>query len=208
MHALIMAGGAGSRINLGEKPLVSVCGRPMIEYILDAFINAGIDPVVATSSKTPMTTNWCRAQGVDVIRAEGRGYIHDMIEAVNNLDEQHRLFICVSDIPCITAEIIQKIAEAYRMSGKDACSTWIPAQVVQSFRCSITYQEQIHGVGACPAGVNILRGDLIAEPQDELRMLLNEPGLALNINTRDDLAIAEDFLKLQFGVKSLGLTKR
>ena len=61
MHALIMAGGAGSRINLGEKPLVTVCGRPMIAYILDAFIKAGIYPVVATSSKTPMTMNWCRA---------------------------------------------------------------------------------------------------------------------------------------------------
>ena len=53
MHALIMAGGEGRRINLGEKPLVLVCGRPMISYITDAFIGAGVDPVVAASPKTP-----------------------------------------------------------------------------------------------------------------------------------------------------------
>jgi adenosylcobinamide-phosphate guanylyltransferase len=27
-----MAGGEGRRINLGEKPLVLICGRPMIAY--------------------------------------------------------------------------------------------------------------------------------------------------------------------------------
>jgi adenosylcobinamide-phosphate guanylyltransferase len=205
MHALIMAGGEGSRINLGEKPLVSVCGRPMIAYITNAFIDAGIEPVVAASPKTPMTMNWCRAQGIDVVRSAGRGYIQDMIEAVKVLDEKNPLFICVSDIPCITAEIIQSIFERYSVSGKDACSTWIPAQLVQSLRSSTTYEEQICGVGACPAGVNILRGDLIDKTQDELRMLLNEPRLALNVNTRDDLAIAEEFLKHKTRAKSPGI---
>jgi len=205
MHALIMAGGEGSRIHLGEKPLVLVCGRPMIAYITDAFIGAGIDPVVAASPKTPMTMNWCRAQGIDVVRSEGRGYIYDMIEAVKALDDQRPLFICVSDIPCITAENIQAIYEGYRMSGKDACSTWVPVQLVQSFGSTITYQEQVYGVGACPSGLNILRGDLIDQPQDELRMVLNEPGLALNVNTREDLAIAEEFLKHKSRAKSLGI---
>jgi adenosylcobinamide-phosphate guanylyltransferase len=202
MHALIMAGGEGSRINLGEKPLVSVCGRPMITYITDAFIEARIAPVVAASAKTPMTMNWCRAQGIDVVRTGGRGYIQDMVEAVKTLDEQNPLFICVSDIPCIHAEIIQSISDSYRLSGKDACSTWVPAQLVQSFGCTITYQEPVHGVGACPAGLNILRGDLIDQPQDELQMLLDELRLALNVNTRDELAIAEEFLKHKSRAKS------
>jgi adenosylcobinamide-phosphate guanylyltransferase len=208
MRALIMAGGAGRRIHLGEKPLVSVCGRPMIAYIIDAFISAGIEPVVAASSKTPMTMNWCRAQSIDVIRAEGRGYIEDMVEAVKTLGDRQRLFISVSDIPCITAESIHKISETYRLSGKDACSTWIPAQLVRSFQCSITYQEPVNGVDACPTGINILRGDRIAQPQDELRMLLDEPGLALNVNTRDDLAIAEDFLQQTSRLKFTHFIKR
>ena len=194
MRALIMAGGQGSRINRGEKPLLLIHGRPMISYVIDAFSAAGTDPVVAASKKTPMTMNWCRAQGIDVIRTEGMGYIQDMIEAVKKLDEQHSLFICVSDIPGITAKIIHQIVKKHGLSGKDACSVWIPADIVRSTGCSVTYEERVHGVKACPAGVNILRGDRICEPQDELRIMLNEPGLALNVNTRDDLAAAENFL--------------
>jgi adenosylcobinamide-phosphate guanylyltransferase len=203
MYALIMAGGAGSRINLGEKPLVSVGGRPMISYITDAFILAGMEPVIAASPKTPMTMNWCRAQGIDVVRPEGKGYIEDMIEAVKILDEQRPLFVCVSDIPCITAAIIHTIADAYRRAGKDACSTWIPAQLVESLGCTITYQEQVNSINACPAGVNILRGDIIARPQEEFRLLLEEAGIALNVNTRDDLTIAEQYLTHQCREKKI-----
>ena len=197
MHALIMAGGSGSRLNLGEKPLISIRGRPMIAYVIDAFCSGGFDPVVAASPKTPMTINWCRAHGIAFCKAEGRGYIEDMISAVETLDEQHPLFICVSDIPFITAKIIRQIADSYHTSGKDACSTWVPSDLVHSCRGSIPYREQVNGIEACPAGVNILRGDLISQRQDELQVLLSEPGLALNVNTRADLAKAEAFIKRQ-----------
>ena len=197
MHALIMAGGSGSRLNLGEKPLIPIRGRPMIAYVIDAFCAGGFDPVVAASPKTPMTINWCRAHGIAFCKAEGRGYIEDMISAVETLDEQHPLFICVSDIPFITAKIIRQIADSYHTSGKDACSTWVPSDLVHSCRGSIPYWEQVNGIEACPAGVNILRGDLISQRQDELQVLLSEPGLALNVNTRADLAKAEAFIKRQ-----------
>ena len=195
MHALIMAGGTGSRLDKGEKPLISICGKPMIAYVIDAFSAAGIIPVVVASPKTPMTMNWCRAQGVSFCRPDGRGYVEDMISAVQTLDERYPLFVCVSDIPCITTRIIHHIADSYYISGKDACSAWVPAALVHSCRGSMPYLEQVCGVEASPAGVNILRGDLIEQPQEELQVLLNEPGLALNVNTPADLERAEDFLK-------------
>jgi adenosylcobinamide-phosphate guanylyltransferase len=197
MYALIMAGGPGSRLSLGEKPLISIRGRPMIAYVIDAFCAGGFDPVVAASPNTPMTMNWCRAHGIAFCKAEGRGYIEDMISAVEILDEQHPLFVCVSDIPCITPQIIRQIADLYHISGKDACSTWVPAELVRSSGGTISYREQVNGIDACAAGVNILRGDLISQPQEELQVLLSDPGLAVNVNTRADLAKAEDFIKHQ-----------
>ena len=194
MHALIMAGGPGSRMSLGEKPLISIRGRPMIAYVIDAFCAGGFDPVVAASPNTPMTMNWCRAHGIAFCKSEGRGYVEDMISAVEILDERHPLFVCVSDIPCLTAKVIRQIAEVYHMSGKDACSAWVPADLFHSCRGSISYREKVNGIEACPAGINILRGDLISQPQEELQVLLNEPGLALNVNTRADLAKAEEFI--------------
>jgi adenosylcobinamide-phosphate guanylyltransferase len=85
MRALIMAGGAGSRLARGEKPLILVCGSPMISYITGAFRSAGCEPVVAISRKTPMTANWCRAHGVAVVRTEGDGYsLHNPVNYHDN----------------------------------------------------------------------------------------------------------------------------
>lgn len=192
MLALIMAGGEGNRLNLGEKPLVSVGGKPMIAQVIGAFRTYGSNVVVVTSRKTPMTRNWCRVSGIDMISTEGQGYIEDMVSAVTELDENEPLFVSVSDIPCLTAGIVEMIHTAYQNSGKDACSTWVPLTLVRS-RQEIRYTEQVQGVAAFPAGVNILRGDRIREPQEEFRLLLQEPRLAHNINTRADLAYVNTF---------------
>ena len=195
MRALIMAGGAGSRLNLGEKPLILINNRPMLGYVTDAFILAGFDVVVATSPKTPMTRNWCRANGVESYDAGGADYIRDMVETVRALEETQPLFVSVSDIPCIDAEIITTVRDAYRESGKDACSTWVPSTIVRSCRGDMTYRETIGDIEACPTGLNILLGNRIAEPQDELQLVLADPRLAINVNTREDRAAAEAFLR-------------
>jgi adenosylcobinamide-phosphate guanylyltransferase len=195
MLALIMAGGEGRRLNFGEKPLISLAGRPMVSWVIDAFREAGCDPVIVASSRTPITINWCRVQGIEYCTTGGMGYIEDMIEAVRILEVDGPLFVSVSDIPCVNTKIIATIEAAYHSAGKDACSTWIPSVLVKSSRNGMPYREQIQGTEACPAGINVLRGDHIAEPQEELQLLLNEPRLAINVNTRADRDEAELFLR-------------
>ncbi|MFA6363705.1 NTP transferase domain-containing protein [Methanoregula sp.] len=199
MRALIMAGGAGSRLNSGEKPLILINNRPMLGYVIDAFAGAGCEVVVATSQKTPMTRNWCRVNGVDSYNADGVDYILDMVETVQALEETQPLFVSVSDIPCIDAEIIAGIHEAYLSSGKDACSTWVPSRIVKACRGGMTYRETIKNEEVCPTGLNILRGDRIADVQDELQLVIADPRLALNVNTREDRAAAEAFLHKRSG---------
>ncbi|MDD1703277.1 MAG: NTP transferase domain-containing protein [Methanoregula sp.] len=195
MRALIMAGGAGSRLNLGEKPLILINDLPMIRYVIDAFAGAGCSPVVATSPKTPMTLNWCRVNGIDTFVAGGVDYIRDMVEAVLALEEKQPLFVSVSDIPCIDRGIVQEIRNAYEKSGKDACSTWVPTRLVKACRGGISYRRTLGTLEACPTGLNILRGDLISEVQDELEYVIADSRLALNVNTRADRDAAEFFLK-------------
>ncbi|HOX35589.1 MAG TPA: NTP transferase domain-containing protein [Methanoregulaceae archaeon] len=192
MLTLIMAGGEGSRLNLGEKPLVSVGGRPMIARVIDAFDSYGCSIVVVTTSKTPMTRNWCRIMGIDMIPTEGTGYIGDMVHAVSELGETNPLFVSVCDIPCLHAGVIGTIHTAYRECGKDACSTWVPLVLVHNQE-GVRYAGQVDGVAACPAGINILRGDIIRKPQEEYRFLLAEPRLAHNVNSRTDLAYVNAF---------------
>ena len=197
MRALIMAGGAGSRLNLGEKPLILINNQPMIRYIIDAFTGVGYTVVVATSPKTPMTRNWCRTNGIDYYDSGGADYITDMIDAVSVLEETHPLFVSVSDIPCIEKDIIDKVYDAYTSSGKDACSTWVPTDIVTHCKGDPAYKMKIRDTLSCPTGLNILRGDLIAEPQDELQLVLHDPRLAINVNTPIDRHAAEEFLRKQ-----------
>jgi adenosylcobinamide-phosphate guanylyltransferase len=195
MLALIMAGGAGTRLNLGEKPLVQVCGRPMIEYVIHAFEQADIEVIVVVSPGTPYTGNWCRAHRIPLVTADGTGYIPDLVQAVGETGTRNPLFTCVSDLPCLTPGIVEEIRRAYVQSGKDACSTWVPTRLCEQSGCRATCIETIDGEPASPAGINILRGDRIRDEQDELQLLMCHTNLIYNINTREELLAAEQFLR-------------
>jgi adenosylcobinamide-phosphate guanylyltransferase len=195
MLALIMAGGSGSRLNLGEKPLILINGRPMIAYVIEAFEEAGHEPIVVTSPKTPMTRNWCRVQGISFQSASGNGYIEDMVESVSALEEKQPLFISVADIPCLSARCIREVLAAYEKCLRDACSAWVPASPVFTDNDRKCSPDKIDGIEAVPGGLNIILGEKIGIEQAELRMLIRDPGLAINVNTRFDRTRAEEFLR-------------
>lgn len=190
MFALILAGGPGSRLEMGEKPLVTIEGTPMISSVMDAFCAAGCEVMVILSRKTPYTHAWCRARGIPHYTASGEGYIEDIIESVRILDITEAFFTSVSDLPFLEEDLVRDILEAYRQSGKVALSTWIPKKSAEKSGSRIPYVESVGGIEACPAGINILRGDLIGEPQDEERLLIDDLRLAYNINTREALGKA------------------
>lgn len=191
MRALIMAGGVGSRLDMGEKPLVRIAGRPMIRFVIDAFLAAGVTPIIVTSIKTPYTKNWCRAHDILFVSTDGTGYIEDLAQAVSILEENGLFFVAVSDIPCLRPDIISYIWEEYAISGMQACSTWIPLTLCSRFETTPRYQMEINGVPASPAGINILDGSCIHAEQEELRLLLHDPGLVFNVNTRFELELLE-----------------
>ncbi len=195
MLALIMAGGQGSRLRMGEKPLVTICERPMLSYVIDAFSSAGHEVVVVASHKTPFTKNWCRAQGVTLYEAEGLGYVEDIRAAAADLGEEGTsFFTCVSDLPCLAPDIVAAIEDAWCRAGAPACSTWVPRDLFEEHGCRTQYTEVIDDTPACPAGINILTAGDLDGPQEELRLLLHEKRLVFNINTREELALVQGYL--------------
>lgn len=194
MRALIMAGGLGSRLNMGEKPLVTICGKPMISYVIEAFTGAGMEVIVVASPRTPMTRNWCRAQGIPCYTASGDGYIADVIEAAVGLEEDQPFFTCVADLPCLDADLVGDIHAAYGASGLPALSTWVPLTLCMQYDCRTRYILKDGETDICPAGINILHGGRITEEQAERRLTIRDRRLVFNINTRDELAMARKHL--------------
>jgi adenosylcobinamide-phosphate guanylyltransferase len=134
-----------------------------------------------------MTLNYLRAQGIPVHRARGKGYVEDIMEAVSDLNETSPLFTSVADIPCLRPEHIAAIRDAYFSQDKPALSAWVPRDLCPTGGCRTGYTELVEGTPSVPVGVNILFGKRIHEPQEEYRLLLSDPHLALNVNTPEDL---------------------
>lgn len=194
MLALILAGGEGSRLKLGEKALVPVGERAMISRVIDAFAGADVEPLVVTSHKTPFTRNWCRANGVDFIDTAGNGYIDDLREAVVMSGEAGPLFTSAADIPCLSSSVVKYVRDAYLASGKESCSTWVPISLCEKYGMQPRYSAEVDGVSATPCALNIFLGCRVEDVQDELLLLLHEPGLVFNINTRGELEHVEKLL--------------
>lgn len=189
MYALIMAGGPGTRLGIGEKPLVTVAGVPMVMSVISAFRESGCDVVVVLTGKTPYTHAWCRAQGVPHYTAQGTGYIGDIREAAGVLEIKGPFFTSVADLPCLEKDVVETILSLYEECRKPALSVWVPRALSERCGSGVPYVEKVGGVDACPAGINIMRGDVVDGPQEEARILIDDERLAFNINTRKALRL-------------------
>ena len=188
-----MAGGQGSRLKKGEKGLVRLCDRPLIEYVLTTLENSYFEPLVITTPRTPYTANYCRVRGVDQITTEGTGYIEDVVEAVQLAGEDGPVLIICVDTPGLRGDHLDHILSTYYEAEKDACSVWVPVSRAQELGCISQHTQTITGIPAFPAGINILLGERVGLVQEETEILIDDPALAFNINTQSELLIAETF---------------
>jgi len=193
--AVVMAGGKGKRMALaGEKPLLRVGGNPVIEYVLDALKNSknvmGI--VVAVSDYTPKTAVYLKGLGVKVLWTPGKEYVSDMGFVVKAL--KLRTVLTVSaDLPLLTSEIIDDIVTRYFCCGKPALAVAVPLALRERLGLGAGYTLDYNGEQVVFAGINVNDGSRIDDSELEQEVyVLDRVEVALNINTVEELRIAEE----------------
>lgn len=197
--ALVMAGGKGTRMKLAEeKPLIKICGKPAIEYVLAALKNAKkIDSIiVATSSATPKTTQFVKQLGVKVIQTPGKDYVSDMGYVVQTL--KLGIFLAIAaDLPLVRGEMIDAIVERYERCGKPALTVAVPLEVKTKLGMCIEYSFKVDSCDVVPVGINVIDGSKRYGDEwlDQDIFLVNYEELAVNINTVQELQLAESLLK-------------
>lgn len=198
MDAIVMAGGPGNRLGKGEKPLIDLCGKSMILYVLDVLHQSeGVDKIfVATSPHTPKTEKYLRNRRIKVIKTKGIGYVSDLIEATEILGLRTPFLVVMSDLPLLSAKLIDEIIDVYWKINKPALSVYVPISVCKDAGIRPSTVLKIDEELIVPAGVNILHGRLIKEEQEEHRLVLKYQELAVNVNTIDDLRICKQLLHL------------
>lgn len=199
MDAIVMAGGFGQRLGMGEKPCVELLGKPLISYVIDTLrASKNIDKIfVAVSPVTPKTEIMIqeRYKGeIQVIRTFGGNYVGDMIYAVETSKANGPVMIIMSDLPLIDSELIDSVIEKYREERKPALSVYVPINTCKGagIRPDTVFNKD--GKLIVPTGVNILDSSQIRKEQEDFNLILENPKLAINVNTVKDLQRCRDLL--------------
>jgi len=196
--ALVMAGGKGTRMGLPvEKPLIKVCGKPTIEYVITALSSAQkIDSiVVATTNCTPKTAHLMRQFPVQVVETPGRDYVSDMGYAAQNL--KLGVFLAIAaDLPLVTPKALDAIVERYLHCGKPALTVAVPLETKTRLGMSVDYKFKMDTRDVVPTGINVIDGSKRYGDEwlDQDIFLLDLPELAVNVNTITELQLAERLL--------------
>jgi adenosylcobinamide-phosphate guanylyltransferase len=192
--ALVMAGGKGTRMALSEeKPLLKIGGNAVIKHVLTALKKAKKvnSIVVAVSDYTPKTAKLMLQFPVSVIKTPGKEYVSDMRYAVKSLN-LHSVLAIGADLPLITSEVVDAIVDCYERCGKPALSVVVPMETKEKLGLGREYAFKMGNIRVVPAGINVIDGQRIDEKElDEETCLLDRKEVAVNINTVQELRIAE-----------------
>lgn len=202
MVAAIMCGGKGSRMRQSsdfEKPLLKLKDKTMIEHVLHALAaSKKFGRIVGvSSSNTPKTSaflSYCSPDLIDVIETEGTSYSRDLCMVLKNL-KPAMVFVVSSDLPLLNPKIVQNII--YSCLPQLPCISIVSEkQYVQSIGIKPSVVITIGAKEYCHSGINIIDSSKIDDDRklEEYYLIMNEKEIAVNVNTREELEVAERLL--------------
>ena len=192
MDALVMAGGKGTRMGGIEKPMIKIHGKYLIDYVILPLLESDINNIyIATSPNTPKTKEYIKSKYKDhknifVIDTSGNGYIEDLNECIRYFSEP--FLVVSSDLIKLTSKIINRIiGYFYSIKAKNPDVEALAVMINKDRypNPSISFNNLV------PVGVNIVSPK--HGYQKEEIMVIDE--LIFNINTKDDLKLAEKLLR-------------
>ena len=127
-YAVVMAAGKGTRMQSDlPKVLYPILGRPMIEYVLDAVTQAGIDKIIVVVGYRSDLVRESLAHRSGLLFAEQTeqlGTGHAVMACGDMLrDHSGSVLVVAGDCPMIQADSIQKLFTAYLppVADRPAC---------------------------------------------------------------------------------------
>lgn len=108
VDCIVMAGGRGSRLGGVEKPLLEVCGKPMLARILETAGSICRRVLLVYSRHTRGLELICRSSafmGLECVEGSGEGYAMDLREALTVI--QPPVLVLPADMPHITREYLE-----------------------------------------------------------------------------------------------------
>jgi len=119
--ALIMAAGHGTRMRSDTpKVLHAVCGRPMLDWVVDAARGAGANRIVVVTRPGSGVTERA-GDGVELAeQREGEGTGSAVDAARELLKDEDTILLLSGDHPLITSDLLTRLVRAHEEVGADA----------------------------------------------------------------------------------------
>jgi GTP:adenosylcobinamide-phosphate guanylyltransferase len=186
-----------------EKPLLKVDGVAMVERVISALTSSNsFDRIIAAvSPNTPKTNEFLKSKGIETIETAGKGYSQDLSDLLTKLKPQ-KVMVVPSDIPLLNSQIVNEILntiiddnDRQAQEEEPAISIILEKEFVErtGVKPSIVLTNQY-----CHSGVTIFNTMAVGgtEPVKERYLVMNRKEIALNVNTKEELELAEKLLLL------------
>lgn len=211
MDALVMCGGRGTRLDADrEKPLVRAGGVPMVERVIEALSGAsGVGAVRAVVSPHAPDTREFLDGRVPLVETPGEGYVADLSAALADPRVERPVLTAVADLPLLAPAPVDDTVNAHARAGEASdLAVCVPAALKAALGVSAetthTRPDGARPTGGnrsdpraghgerevAPAGLNVVGA---GEDEETLRVSW-DARLAVNVNYREDLAVAERLL--------------
>jgi GTP:adenosylcobinamide-phosphate guanylyltransferase len=180
-----------------EKPLLKVEGIAMVERVISALAGSyRFDRIVAAvSPKTHKTNEFLKSKGIETIETAGEGYSQDLSRLLSKLRPQ-KVVAVPGDIPLLNSQIVNEILNFIddddRQEQEPAISIILEKGFVEEIgvKPSIVLMNQY-----CHSGITIFNSMAVGtEPVKERYIVMNRKEIALNVNTKEELELAEKLL--------------
>jgi adenosylcobinamide-phosphate guanylyltransferase len=191
-----MCGGRASRMQQAgmEKLLLEVDGVTMVERVISALASSDrFDRIVAAvSPNTPETNEFLKSKGIETIETAGEGYSQDLSYLLSKLKPQ-KVMAVPGDIPLLSSQIVNEIINTIdeRQGQEPAISIILEKGFVEGIGVtpSIVLNQYCH------SGITIFNTVVVGtKPVEERYLVMNRKEIALNVNTKEELKLAEKLL--------------
>jgi adenosylcobinamide-phosphate guanylyltransferase len=178
-----------------EKPLLKVDGIAMVERVISALaVSDRFDRIVAaTSPNTPKTNEFLKSKGIETFETVGEGYSQDLSRLLSKLKPQ-KIMAVPGDIPLLNSHIVNEILNSTSdmQEHEPAISIILEKGFVERIgvRPSIIVLDQY-----CHSGITMFNTMAVGtEPVKEHYLVMNRKEIALNVNTKEELELAQKLL--------------
>ncbi|NVK44278.1 MAG: molybdenum cofactor guanylyltransferase [Oceanospirillaceae bacterium] len=189
LEALILAGGESRRMGGGEKGLLPLAGRPMIQYLIERLRERTQGVWIGCRPDQPAYAGL--ADGILEDRGESAGPLSGIARALDSLDCTH-LLILPCDTPLVSGATFDRMIALARVNP-DRIVVVQDGEYLQTLHLVVPVASAASLATYRATGRRAVRGWLEAHGYIECRC--DDPDEFLNINTPEALAEVEARLK-------------